>query len=99
VRTGARTWGGPPGRITAIDAHYCALDLSGDSRPRIAAILTGIDADYSVDATPTCSTIRSPSPIAPDEPCVTLARALTRALPSRIGNLLRHRENEQPLPD
>jgi predicted DNA-binding transcriptional regulator YafY len=48
----ARTWGSLPARLTAIDAHSCALDLSGDSLARIAAILTGIDADYTLDADP-----------------------------------------------
>jgi hypothetical protein len=49
----ARTWGGLPGRLAVIDAHTYALDLSGDSLARIAAILTGIDAaDYTLDADP-----------------------------------------------
>ncbi len=48
----ARTWGALPGRITPVDAHTCTLDLSGDSLPRIAAILASLDTDYTLDANP-----------------------------------------------
>lgn len=48
----ARTWGALPRRITPVDVNTCALDLSGDSLPRIAAILAGIDADYTLAADP-----------------------------------------------
>jgi predicted DNA-binding transcriptional regulator YafY len=48
----ARTWGALPTRITPIDAHSCTVDLSGDQLPRIAALLVGLDADYTLDADP-----------------------------------------------
>jgi predicted DNA-binding transcriptional regulator YafY len=48
----ARTWGALPGRITPIDAHTCSLEMSSDSLPRIAAILAGLDADYTLATDP-----------------------------------------------
>lgn len=48
----ARTWGALPTRITPIDAHSCTVDLSGDQLSRIAALLAGLDADYTLDADP-----------------------------------------------
>ncbi|MDQ3789237.1 MAG: WYL domain-containing protein [Actinomycetota bacterium] len=48
----ARVWGALPGRITPVDEHTCTVDLSGDQLPRIAAILAGLDADYTLDADP-----------------------------------------------
>ncbi|GGM57308.1 hypothetical protein GCM10012275_30510 [Longimycelium tulufanense] len=35
-----------------IDEHTCAVDLSGDSLPRIDVLLTSLDADYTLDADP-----------------------------------------------
>jgi hypothetical protein len=46
----ACTWGALPGRITPMDAQTCTVDLSGDWLLQLAAILVGLDADYTVDA-------------------------------------------------
>ncbi|MCP2318924.1 putative DNA-binding transcriptional regulator YafY, contains an HTH and WYL domains [Nocardia amikacinitolerans] len=48
----ARSWGALPNRIKPLDGDTCTLDLSGDSLPRIAALLTGLDIDYTLDADP-----------------------------------------------
>ncbi len=40
------------GRVTSADAHTCTLDLSGNSLLRITTTLTGLDADYTLDADP-----------------------------------------------
>ncbi|WP_253782691.1 hypothetical protein [Nocardia amikacinitolerans] len=44
--------GALPNRIKPLDGDTCTLDLSGDSLPRIAALLTGLDIDYTLDADP-----------------------------------------------
>jgi predicted DNA-binding transcriptional regulator YafY len=48
----ARVWGALPGRVITVDARHCTVDLSGDQLPRIAAVLVGLDADYTLDADP-----------------------------------------------
>ncbi|MBF6333390.1 WYL domain-containing protein [Nocardia transvalensis] len=48
----SRVGGALPGRITPVDESACAVEISDDSPARIAAILVGLDADYTLDADP-----------------------------------------------